>query len=145
MMDRGERLDWWDAFEILAYLALIVAAFWVFVVDTMTHEKPFINPRLFLDRNFSIGLVLVFIYGMLNITPTVLIPTMLQNLMGYPDSMIGLLLASRGTGMVIGFSRLPKWLNSILNWYDTRGRRHRDLGMEYGPIQPRSGPINHSF
>ena len=103
MMDRGERLDWWDSFEILAYLALIVAAFWVFVVDTMTHEKPFINPRLFLDRNFSIGLVLVFIYGMLNITPTVLIPTMLQNLMGYPDSMIGILLASRGAGMVFGF------------------------------------------
>ena len=103
MMDRGERLDWWDSYEILAYLALIVAAFWVFIVDTMTHNKPFINPRLFLDRNFSIGLVLVFIYGMLNITPTVLIPTMLQNLMGYPDSMIGILLASRGAGMVLGF------------------------------------------
>ena len=47
--------------------------------------------------------MLVFIYGMLNITPTVLIPTMLQNLMGYPDSMIGILLASRGAGMVFGF------------------------------------------
>ena len=58
MMDRGERLIG-GIIEILAYLALIVAAFWVFVVDTMTHEKPFINPRLFLDRNFSIGLVLV--------------------------------------------------------------------------------------
>ena len=103
MMDRGERLDWWDSFEILAYLALIVTALWVFIVDTVTHDKPFINPRLFIDRNFSIGLILVFIYGMLNITPTVLIPTMLQNLMGYPDSIIGILLASRGAGMVLGF------------------------------------------
>ena len=40
---------------------------------------------------------------MLNITPTVMIPTMLQNLMGYPDSMIGILLAARGAGMVLGF------------------------------------------
>ena len=42
----------------------------------------------------------VFVYGMLNITPTVMIPTMLQNLMGYPDSMIGMLLASRGAPRV---------------------------------------------
>ena len=32
-----------------------------------------------------------------------MIPTMLQNLMGYPDSMIGILLAARGAGMVLGF------------------------------------------
>lgn len=112
MMDRGERLDWWYAYEIWAYTALIAAALWVFAIDTATHERPFINPRLFLDRNFSIGIVLVFVYGMLNITPTVLIPTMLQNLMGYPDSMIGILLASRGAGMVLGFfavSRIGRW------------------------------------
>jgi DHA2 family multidrug resistance protein len=40
---------------------------------------------------------------MLNITPTVLMPSMLQNLMGYPDSMIGILLGARGAGMVVGF------------------------------------------
>lgn len=103
MMDRGERLDWFESYEVWAYVALICAAMWVFIVHTATTETPFINPRLFTDRNFSIGLLLVFVYGMLNITPTVMLPTMLQNLMGYPDSMIGLLLASRGAGMVVGF------------------------------------------
>lgn len=103
MMDRGERQDWWHSYEIWGYAALIFAALWVFVVHSATTNNPFINPRLFRDRNFTIGLVLVFIYGMLNITPTVIIPTMLQNLMGYPDSMIGILLAARGAGMVIGF------------------------------------------
>lgn len=103
MMDRGERLDWWDSYEIWAYLALIGVALWVFLVHSATTDNPFINPELFRDRNFTIGLMLVFIYGMLNITPTVMIPTMLQNLMGYPDSVIGVLLAARGAGMVIGF------------------------------------------
>ncbi len=103
MMDRGERLDWWESPEILAYVAIIGAAVWILVIHTMTATQPFFNPRLFLDRNFSIGVLLVFIYGMLNITPTVMIPTMLQNLMGYPDSMIGILLAARGAGMILGF------------------------------------------
>ncbi len=103
MLDRGEREDWLESYEIWAYLALVIVAIWVFIVHTVTTDNPFINPKLFKDRNFSIGLFLVFVYGMLNITPTVMIPTMLQNLMGYPDSMIGMLLASRGAGMVLGF------------------------------------------
>ncbi len=103
MMDRGERADWLESYEIWAYLALVIVALWIFIVHTVTTDNPFINPKLFKDRNFSIGLFLVFVYGMLNITPTVMIPTMLQNLMGYPDSMIGMLLASRGAGMVLGF------------------------------------------
>ena len=69
----------------------------------MTTDNHFINPKLFRDRNFSVGVFVVFVYGMLNITPTVMIPTMLQNLMGYPDSMIGFLLAARGFGMALGF------------------------------------------
>ena len=103
MMDRGERQDWFESYEIWGYLAVIVAALWVFLVHSATTDNPFIKRELFRDRNFSIGLALVFIYGMLNITPTVMIPTMLQNLMGYPDSMIGVLLAARGVGMVLGF------------------------------------------
>jgi len=103
MMDRGERADWLESYEIWSYLALIVVSLWMFLVHSMTTDNPFINPKLFRDRNFSIGVFVVFVFGMLNITPTVMIPTMLQNLMGYPDSMIGVLLAARGFGMAIGF------------------------------------------
>ncbi len=103
MMDRGQRLDWFESYEIIGYAALIGIAGWVFIVHTVTHPQPFINPRLFKDRNFVIGLFLVFSYGMLTIAPTVLLPSMLQNLMGYPDSLIGTLLGARGLGMAVGF------------------------------------------
>ena len=69
----------------------------------LTAREPFISPSLFLDRNFSVGLFLVFIYGMLNFTPIVLFPPMLQNLKGWPDSLIGWMLAMRGAGLVLGF------------------------------------------
>ena len=103
IIDRGEREDWFESLQILTFAGLLVASFWVFITHTATAKNPFINPALFRDRNFAIGLVLVFVYGMLNFTPTVLMPPMLQNLMGYPDSMIGVLLAARGAGMIIGF------------------------------------------
>jgi DHA2 family multidrug resistance protein len=108
MMDRGERKDWLDSYEIWSYMVLIAVALWMFLVHTLTTDNSFFNVQLFKDRNFSIGIFLVFIYGMLNITPTVMIPTMLQNLMGYPDSMIGIILASRGAGMALGFLVVSK-------------------------------------
>jgi MFS transporter, DHA2 family, multidrug resistance protein len=103
MVDRGERLDWFESGEIILYACGAALGFYVLIVHTVTSDKPFLNPQLFMDRNFAIGLVLVFVYGMLNFTPITLLPPMLQNLNGYPDSLIGLLLAMRGVGMVIGF------------------------------------------
>jgi len=103
VMDRGERLDWFGSNEILLLTALMGLSFYVFVAHSFTAERPFIAPSLFLDRNFSIALLIVFVYGMLNFTPIVLLPPLLQNLSGYPDSLIGWLLAMRGFGLVLGF------------------------------------------
>jgi DHA2 family multidrug resistance protein len=103
VMDRGERLDWLDSTEIVLLACTMAASFYVFLVHTLTYDKPFISPNLFLDRNFAIGLVFVFVYGMLNFTPITLLPPLLQSLKGYPDSLIGYVLGSRGVGMVLGF------------------------------------------
>lgn len=103
LMDRGERLDWFQSPEIILLTAAMGLSFYIFLVHIFTYARPFITPGMFLDRNFSIGLLLVFVYGMLNFTPIVLFPSLLQNLKGYPDSIIGMLLAMRGAGLVLGF------------------------------------------
>ena len=103
VMDRGERLDWFGSTEIVLLTASMGLSFYIFLAHSFTAERPFISPSLFLDRNFSIALVIVFVYGMLNFTPIVLLPPLLQNLNGYPDSLIGWLLAMRGMGLVLGF------------------------------------------
>lgn len=103
MMDRGERLDWFSSAEIVMLAAVMALSFYVFLAHSFTAENPFISPSLFLDRNFSIALIIVFVYGMLNFTPIVLLPPLLQSLSGYPDSLIGWLLAMRGVGLVFGF------------------------------------------
>ena len=52
----------------------------------LPHDQraPFLNLRLLADRNYAIGLVLVTIYGMLNFTPMVLLPPLLQQHAGFP-------------------------------------------------------------
>jgi DHA2 family multidrug resistance protein len=66
-------------------------------------SKPFLSPNLLRDRNFTIGVIIALIFGMLNFTPITLLPTLLQDLRGYPDSVIGLILSARGFGTLIGF------------------------------------------
>lgn len=103
MLDRGERHDWFESVEILLEAAVVVGALYVFVVHSMTARHPFLSGQLLRDRNFMLGLAITLIFGMLNFTPMVLFPTMLQQLQGYPDSIIGLLLGARAIGTLVGF------------------------------------------
>ncbi len=98
IFDRGQRLDWFDSQEIIAYAFTGVLSFWIFIVHCLTAEKPFLNPRLLLDRNFSVGVLIAFVMGMLNFTSLVLFPSLLHDLRGYPDDVIGSLIAARGLG-----------------------------------------------
>ena len=112
MFDRGQRNDWFNSSETIVECTIGFFALYVFLVQISTAERPFIRLRLFLDRNYSIGLILAFIFGMLNFTPLVLLPSILQDLRGYPDSTIGVLLAIRGAGNLVSFLlviRLAQW------------------------------------
>jgi DHA2 family multidrug resistance protein len=103
VLSRGQRLDWFESGEILIETFVAAISFWVFVSHSLTAEKPFLNLRLLLNRNYSLGLVLVLIYGMLNFTPMVLLPPLLQQHAGFPDALIGEIIAARGVGATLGF------------------------------------------
>lgn len=103
LLDRGGRNDWFESAETIIEAALAVTALYIFIVHSLTERQPFLSPRLLLDRNFVVGLLITVTFGMLNVTPMVLLPTMLQGLMGYPDTIIGLLLGARAGGTLLGF------------------------------------------
>ena len=103
VLSRGQRLDWFESLEIVLETFLAGLAFWIFLAHSLTARNPFLNLRLLLDRNYSLGLVLVLVYGMLNFTPMVLLPPLLQQHAGFPDMLIGEVIAARGVGATIGF------------------------------------------
>jgi DHA2 family multidrug resistance protein len=104
MLDRGERAGWFSSAEIVAWAAVAALGLYLFIAHTLTASRPFLDPRLLRERNFALGLALIFVFGMLNFTPMTMLPPMLQGVAGYPDSVIGWVLGARGMGTMLGFS-----------------------------------------
>ncbi|MCY4231407.1 MAG: DHA2 family efflux MFS transporter permease subunit, partial [Alphaproteobacteria bacterium] len=75
MLDRGERLGWFNHNEIILQAFVACLAFYVFVAHIFTTDHPFLQPRILTNRNFVIGLALTFVFGLLNFTPMVLFPS----------------------------------------------------------------------
>jgi MFS transporter, DHA2 family, multidrug resistance protein len=103
VLARGVRLDWFQSTEIVIECLVAALAFYVFLAHCLTAKAPFLNLRLLTDRNYAIGLVLVTIYGMLNFTPMVLLPPLLQQHVGFTDALVGQVIGARGIGMTVGF------------------------------------------
>jgi MFS transporter, DHA2 family, multidrug resistance protein len=103
VFSRGQRLDWFDSPEIV--LASIGAGLmlYFFCVHSLTSDRPFVRLRLLTDRNYALGLGLVTLFGMLNFAIIVLLPPLLQQHAGYPESAIGEIIGWRGLGSAIGF------------------------------------------
>jgi MFS transporter, DHA2 family, multidrug resistance protein len=97
-LDRGAQLDWFSSFEILIEATVCVSALYIFLVHTFTATRSFVNPKLFLDRNFSVGMLFIFIVGVTYLASMSLLTPYLQTLMGYPVVTAGLVMGPRGLG-----------------------------------------------
>ena len=103
LFDRGQRNDWFDSPETNIEAGLAALFFTMFAIHTATSRAPLFDPATFRDRNFAVGTAVALIMGMLQYGPMVLFPPLLQELQGYPEALIGYLIASRGLGNLGSF------------------------------------------
>ena len=101
MLDRGEREDWFDSPEIILEVMATLVFGWIFLVHSFTAKGPFIDLRLFLERNFLLGIGITTVFGMLFVTPMVMIPAMIQQLRDVPEFTSGLLISARSLGTML--------------------------------------------
>ena len=116
MLDRGQQLDWFQSPEILIELGLTVAAFWMFIIHTMTGREPLFERHMFANRNFATGLFFMFVTGILLLAGLALLPPLLQRLYGYSVLQSGQLTMPRGIGTLITMVTVGKLSQKI----DTR-------------------------
>jgi DHA2 family multidrug resistance protein len=115
MLDRGTDKGWFDSREIIIEAVLCAVGAYLFAVQMLTTDKPFIPRVLFKDRNFVISLALMFTVGMVMLASSALLPPYLQDLGGYSVTDTGLLMAPRGVGTMIAMvvaGRLASRLDS---------------------------------
>lgn len=116
MLDRGESQEWFASNEIIIYATISGLCFYTFLVHMFTARAPFIESGLFRDRNFSVGLVLIFIIGIILLATMALLPPLLQNLAGYPALTTGYVLAPRGIGTMV----VMIFIGRVIGRVDTR-------------------------
>jgi MFS transporter, DHA2 family, multidrug resistance protein len=73
----------WHAPYILAYGAIALIAFTVFITTELTVKEPLIDLRLLLNHNFGISNIILIIFSIGMFGSTFLMPIYLQNALGY--------------------------------------------------------------
>lgn len=109
VLDKGERDDWFGSSFIvwgtlIAVTVLIALIFWELRV-----KDPVVELRLLKDRNFAISTVMMYVLGVVMYGTTVLLPLMLQTLMGYTAMQSGLVLLPGGM-VLLGILPFVGWL-----------------------------------
>ncbi len=104
MADRGHRLDWFESVEIIIECIIAIVSLYLFVIHSLTAKKPFLDPRLLHVKQFLVGAVLLSFYGLLQTPVLVMMPVFLEDLIGYPVDLVGLLQMPRGIGLVISLT-----------------------------------------
>lgn len=112
-LDRGEQLNWFQSTEIKFEFALTLLGLYLFIVHTATARKPFLDGRLFTDRNFVMGQVLIFVVGAVLLATLSLLAPYLERLMGYPVLTAGLVLAPRGIGTMVAMLLVGRLMSVV--------------------------------
>ncbi|MEJ0047466.1 MAG: DHA2 family efflux MFS transporter permease subunit [Rhodospirillales bacterium] len=101
VLDRGETRTGSTPTRSSWKATLCLAGFYLFGVQTLMAEHPFISRQILRNRNFITSMVLCFVVGVVLNSTSALLPPYFQNLGGYPVLLSGLAMAPRGIGTVL--------------------------------------------
>ncbi|MBZ5694048.1 MAG: DHA2 family efflux MFS transporter permease subunit [Acidobacteriia bacterium] len=118
VLDKGERDDWFSSPFIVWASVISGAALVALVIRELTTDNPVVDLHLFRDRNFAISTFMMYVLGVVLYGTTVLLPIMMQTLMGFTAMRSGLVLLPGGLVLLamlpcVGFllGRLePRWI-----------------------------------
>ena len=113
VLDKGEREDWFASnfiliFGIAAAVGIVAAVVWEYF-----HDNPIIDVRLFQNRNFAVSCVMMFMLGSALFGATVLLPQMLQTLMGYTAQQAGLVLSPGSLIIILMLPMVGKLVGKV--------------------------------
>jgi DHA2 family multidrug resistance protein len=96
LLDKGQEADWFNAEWVRWFATVSGLSFLGFVWWEFTTEHPLVDLRVFKNRNFTVGLILMTTLAAILYGTTAQIPLFLQTLMGYPALQSGYALSPRG-------------------------------------------------
>jgi MFS transporter, DHA2 family, multidrug resistance protein len=101
MLDKGQQEDWFTSDFITVLAVIAVALLLAFVIYEVFAKNPIVNLKVFRDRTFAIGVFMMTTVGFVLYGSLVLLPIILQTLLGYPSLQAGIAMAPRGIGSLL--------------------------------------------
>ena len=90
VLDKGNDADWFSAAWICKLFATSMMSFVAFITIQIKKEKPLIDLSVLKDRNFLFGTITLIVLMGVMMASAAILPSMLQNLMGYTSFLSGL-------------------------------------------------------
>jgi len=112
-LDRGQGEDWFSSLEIQIEAALAFLGMYLYVVHWKSRENSLLDLGLLRNSNFAVAVMLIFVVGIVLFSTLALLPPYLSQLMHYPVLDIGLLLAPRGMGTMVGMMVVGRLLGRV--------------------------------
>jgi DHA2 family multidrug resistance protein len=101
VLDKGQQEDWFESTFITALAVISVVTLVALVVHELTTDDPIVDLRVFKARSYAVGVFLMTVVGFVLYGSMVLLPVMLQTLLGYPPLQAGIAMAPRGMGAFV--------------------------------------------
>jgi len=98
LLDKGQEDDWFASHFMTALAVISAVSLVALVIHELTTDNPIVDLRVFKARSYAVGVFLMTIMGFVLYGSMVLLPLMLQTLMGYPPFQAGIAMAPRGIG-----------------------------------------------
>ena len=100
ILDKGQEDDWFGAAWIRWTAVILAASFVAFLIRELKSQSPLVNLKVFLDRNFAIGCLLIGLFGGVIYGVVTLLPLFYQTLLGYTAAAAGIAVSPRGIGAI---------------------------------------------
>src|SRR5881296_1735644 len=101
VLDKGQEEDWFSSHLIVALAVISVVALTVLIIHELRTTDPVVDLRVFKVRSYAVGVFLMTVVGFVLYGSMVLLPIMLQTLLGYPPLQAGIAMAPRGIGAFV--------------------------------------------
>jgi DHA2 family multidrug resistance protein len=101
MLDKGQEEDWFGSHFIVVLAVIAGVMLPAFVIRQLSVEQPLVRFRLLKYRSFACGIGLVTILGFVLYGSLVLLPLLMQTLLGWTAVTAGIWTSPRGVGTAL--------------------------------------------
>lgn len=117
ILDKGQEDDWFGATWIRWATFILIVSFVSFIIWELRRHAPLVNLRVFRNRNFAIGCILIACFGGAIYGLVTLLPLFYQELLGYTALNAGIAVSPRGLGAILAMPLIGALTSRLDNRY----------------------------